>query len=127
MSEITQITYDGTVPGADANTYVLFSTVNAGMGAGMAQANGHKKLTLAISNPQVGTLNLYRGIRTATVAAGWDQVSTTAVAAVAATTTNMYEFLIESFPHFKLEWVNGGVIQTGWVVDLALEDERHAV
>ena len=131
MSEICQITYNGLALPLNGVNYVMFSTVDAGMGAGQAQANGFKKLTFAVGNDVAGTLNFYRGTRATPAAgvgvAGWDQVSSTAVAPAGAAATNMYEFLIESFPHFKLEWLNGAGNQTVFGPDIALVDERHAV
>jgi hypothetical protein len=121
MTESVNFRYTGSTPGADANTYILFSSVVAFTGASMAQNNGLKRIFGGINNPQAGTLNYYysldRGVN-------WVQVSTTAVAASAATDINEFDFLIESFPDFKVEWVNGGSAQTGWTVTIALSGER---
>jgi hypothetical protein len=37
-----------------------------------------------------------------------------------------FDGLVEGFQDFKLDWVNGGVAQTGWTITIALTDERAA-
>jgi len=126
MSEITKVAYTGlALPLANA-LYVLFSTVNATLGASMHQQNGAKKFTVILKNDQVGVINLWAGTEAATVAAGWTQVSTTVVGIPAAGTSNAYEFLVESFPHFKVEFQNGVANQTTFGIWMAFEDERAA-
>lgn len=122
MSESVNFTYAGAVPGADANTYNLFSSVTAFTGASMAQNNGLKRLFVVINNVQTGTLKLYYSLDRGTnwVQTGGD-ISPTAAGA---TVTTELDALIESFPDFKLDWVNGGSAQTGWSVTIALSDER---
>jgi hypothetical protein len=124
MSEICKVAYTGLALPLLNTLYVLFSTVDAGMGAGMHQRNKAKKFTVVLKNDQAGTINLWAGTAATTVAAGWTQVSTTAVGIPAAGTSNPYEFLVESFEHFKVEFLCGGTTQTTFGIWMAFEDER---
>lgn len=138
MSEsICQINWQGTVPGADANTYVLFATAVPGTtqtdrviqnanrdGACPARffANAcARKFVLDLKNSQAGTLNEYyspdRG-------ATWLQISTNPVAIPAAGFDTPREFLVEAYADWKLEWVNGGVAQATWSPQMALTGQR---
>lgn len=122
MTESVTFRYTGSTPGADANTYPIFNSVTAFTGASMAQNNGLKRLYGAINNVQDGTLKLYysldRGVNW--VQAGGDMAAT----AAGATVVTEYDFNIESFPDFKLDFVNGGSAQTGWSVTITLSGER---
>ena len=112
-------------PGADSNTYVLFSTTTAFPGGAMHQGAGVKKLFVTIKNSQAGTLNTFRGsARTSLNATTWTQMTTEAIAAGTSTTSTSREYLLEQFSDFKLEWVNGGVAQGTWTLDMALSDEQ---
>lgn len=113
----------GLVPGADANTYTLFSSVLAFQGARMAPQMGYKRLMVDIKNANAGTLKLYkspdRGVN-------WYQINEQAVGAAAANATNPYDFLIEEYDDFKLDWVNGGASQAAmWQVSISLSDSRN--
>lgn len=122
MGEIVQFKYNGTAPGADTNTYVIFSSVVALNGARMAQSAGMKRLVVDMKHAGTGTLNLYRSQNRGTT---WSQVDTTGVLPIpAATESTIYDHYIEPYPDFKLEWVNGGSAQSTWIIDLALTDER---
>jgi hypothetical protein len=121
---VTQITYAGTALPLANETVVIFSTVSAGMGAGMAQGAGYKKLCLVLDNDATCTANLYVGLKTATAAAGWSMVTSTAITPTGTTTTNNYEWIISSMPHFKLEIVNSTTTQTTFGVYASLVDER---
>lgn len=124
QGDLTQLKYMGSTPGADANTYVLFSTVAAGFPQRFfALTNTHKVLIdIAYSNGGGGTaMNWYvssdRGLT-------WRQEGTQAMAAP--TTTYQKDFVVESAPDWKLEWVNGGAAQTVWEINIALVDHRCA-
>ena len=127
MGESCKVTYTGATPGADANTYVLFSTVAMFTGANVLQGTGMKRLDLGLSNSQAGTLNWYKTQSRLTNSSNtpvWTQIGTAAVAA-GATAENDFDWLIEPYADFKLEWVNGGVAQATWVPDLVLSDSRN--
>jgi hypothetical protein len=122
MSEIVQLKYNGTALPAAAETVVIFSTVSAGMGAGQAQRNGMKKLCLVIDNDATCTANLYAGTNAVTPV--WTMVTTTTLAATGTTSTNNYEWIISSMPHFKLEVVVGAATVTAFSPMISLVDER---
>lgn len=131
MSQSVTFRYSGSTPGADASTYNIFSSVTAFPGCSMAQDSGLKRLFVTIDNPQAGTLKFYRcmdGTGGGTAARGttWVQVGGDFAATASATDVTTFDGLIEGFPDFKLDWVNGGVAQTGWTVTISLTDERAA-
>lgn len=112
------VPYIGTVPGADANTYNLFSTVVSFPGAQWCAINGWHRLTLSLKNPQSLTI---KGYRSSDRGVNWTQVyDSGAVAAPAAGQTNFYDFFVSEYPDFKLDALNGGSAQTGWSVDMEL-------
>lgn len=125
MNEIVQIKYAGTAPGADANTYNLFDSTVAFPGARMAQGAGLARLVISMKNVGgAGTVKLYasddRGVT-------WRQVyDSGSVAAPAASTSNLFDLLIEPYPDFKADWINGGSAQTTWQIDIALVAMRAA-
>lgn len=121
--------YTGSTPGADSNTYNIFSSVTAFPGANMAAMYGLKRLFITIDNPQSGTAKLYRSIDAQNgVARGtnWVQVGGDFAATASATDVFTLDAMIEGFPDFKVDWVNGGSAQTGWTVTIALDGSRAA-
>lgn len=125
-AETVQIKYTGSTPGADALTYVIFDTTVAFPGARYAAENRLKRLQVGLSNSQAGTYNWYKTqsrVTSTNTAIVWTQIGTQAVVA-GATVENTNDFLIEEYADFKLEFVNGGVAQATWGVDLALSGER---
>ena len=123
MANITTVKYGGSVPGADANDYELFSTVTANLHPNFFPMNRVAKFQIFVKNPQAGVLKEYESEDGGT---NWSQVSNTAVAAAAATAQNAYEFVVEPYRDWKLVWTNGGVAQTGWVVKMAMLEDRGA-
>lgn len=131
MTESVSVRYTGSVPGADANTYPIFNSVTAFPGCWMAQDLGLKRLFVTIDHPQDATLKFYRcmdGIGGGTAARGttWVQVGGDFAITASATDVSTFDGLIEGFPDFKLELVNGGSAQTGMTVTIALTGERAA-
>lgn len=120
MPEI-KVSYTGATPGADANTYVLFSTVASGWGKNWLPMHGISLFTLDLNNPQAGTINAYRSEDRGT---NWIQESTQDIAASGATSTNILEFVVEGMADLKLEWVNGGSAQTAWSPTMWMTTER---
>ena len=121
--------YTGSTPGADSNTYPIFSSVTAFPGANMAQNEGLKRLFITIDNPQSGTLKFYRSVDSNNgVARGtnWVQVGGDFASTSSATDVFTADLVILGFPDFKADWVNGGTAQTGWTVTIALDDGRAA-
>lgn len=121
MSEVTVYKYAGSTPGTDSSTYVLFSTVVAFPGARGFVYAGIKRFRLGLEHSHLGTINAYRSPDRGTT---WHQLSTTAVAAPAANSTNEYDFLVEGYDDWKVEWVNGGTTQSPWSIVLVASDER---
>lgn len=132
-----QVNWQGTIPGADANTYVLWATANPGstqtdrviqnanrdgaMGARFFANLGVRKIVLSLKNSQAGTLNEYYSPDRGTT---WLSVSSFAIPIPAAGFTTEREFLVESYADWKLEWVNGGVAQATWSPQIAGTDQR---
>lgn len=127
MSETAAVKYVGTALPLGATTTILFDTVTAFGTVNYLAMLHMKRLQVDIRCSQNGTLNWYkaRQPRGATAAATtWDQLGTQAIVA-STTSTSPQDFLIEEYGDFKLEWVNGGVDQTVFDVDMALTDERN--
>lgn len=118
----TNIPYQGATPGADSDTYPLFSTITAFTGKNFFPLNGIERFTLVINNPQAGTINSY--FSDDHTSANRTQVSTTAKAASAANTSDFVEFFVGVFEDWELEFVNGGVAQTGWKLQLGTSQDR---
>jgi hypothetical protein len=118
------VKYTGSTPGADANTYNLLNTTLLGGGSNFFANSGTAKVQLFLKNADTGTLKEYVSEDGGT---NWSQISETAVAAAAATGQNAYEFVVEPYRDWKLDWVNGGSAQTTWVVSMALVGGRGAV
>lgn len=126
--------YLGATPGADANTYVLVATTLPAAPTDAMNMNrdgacpecfsanvGARKLCLTLDHVQAGTLNFYASQNRGTT---WRQIDTVAAAAPAASGSTVVEFLIEGLRDWKLEWVNGGVAQNPWEVNLSLSPDR---
>jgi hypothetical protein len=122
---MTRITYTGTTPGADANTYVLFDTTVAFTSKNMLPMYGIKRYVVHLTHDQDGVFRWYvsddRGVNWHAVDDGGVTVT---VAAAGTTEGNWQDVLIEGFQDFKMEWVNGGAAQTPFVVDQSLDTER---
>lgn len=123
MPSFPRVTYSGATPGGDANTYNLYTSINDGGANGFALKGVHKFI-LDLKNSQAGTLKAYKS---ADRGVNWNQIYQSSVAAAAATGTNQFEFVVEPFADWKLDWVNGGVAQATWFVDMALSDQRGQV
>lgn len=132
-----QINWGGTVPGADSNTYVLWASCVPGTtqtdrviqnanrdgacGARMFAEYGLHKFTITLKNSQAGTLNTYYSPDRGTT---WLQLTTDAVAIPGAGTASRFEWIVEAYPDWKVEWVNGGVAQATWSPAMVLTDQR---
>lgn len=121
MSEICKFTYAGTAPIGDSETYVLFSSVVAFNGKRMASHFGLSRLVADVKHSQNGTFKLSKSLDRGVT---WHQVDSVAVTET--TNSDIYDALIEEYDDFKLEWVNAGVAQATWAVDIALVNARAA-
>lgn len=83
-------------------------------GAGLLRGADVSRVCFSLENSHAGTLKAYMSPDKGT---NWYQVGgDIAVVAAAATDINgPYDYLVDPYPDFKIEWVNGGSAQTTWV------------
>jgi hypothetical protein len=109
-------------PGADASVYSMFNSVDS-IGAGLLPVRKVSRITFAVENSEAGTLKGYMSTNGGT---NWDQVGGDIVVAAAAATdiSGPYDFLVDTYKDFKIEWTNGGVAQATWrpIVKLIIDD-----
>lgn len=122
-SQTTHVRYVGTTPGADSNTYELFTTITNGWPSKFFAINGIRKVIIDIKHDNGFTLNWYKSNDRGT---SWEQVGTQVVGAPASTVTTYWEAEVSPYQDFKVEAVNSGTAQDPWDVDIALIDERSA-
>ena len=119
------VPYIGTALPTGATTEVLFSTVVSFPGAKWCAISRLSRLLVNLVNSQSGTA---KGYRSSDRGVNWTQVyDSGALAAPAARASNTLDLHISEFPDFKLEWLNGGVTQTVFVIDMALLPEQVKV
>ncbi len=122
---MTRITYTGATPGADSNTYVLFSSVVAWPSTYNALSQyGQKRYTLRLEYSRDCTVNWYQSNDRG---ANWRVVGTQALTATAPGTpqSTTVDVVVEGFQDFKAELVNAGTAQgTGFTVDQVLDTDR---
>lgn len=126
MTDMFKAKYTGSALPGNAEVVVLFATAptyTAGVSdnRGFAIANflqqaGVHRVLVDLTNDQAGTLKAYqsndRGVT-------WTQVTAdTAVAASAANSENMYDFLVEPYSDWKVTWTNGATPQTTFTVNI---------
>lgn len=83
--------------------------------------HGIKRFVLDLEHSHACTLNWYRSADRGT---NWIQLGTEILAAPAASSTTIRDFLVEGYPDWKLELVNGGTAQSPFDVNMVLTDER---
>lgn len=124
-SPYSQIKYVGATPGADSSTYSLYNSTTTGYGARRPGNEGEHVFILDIKNSAAGTLKTYKaGARDTNGVVTWYQIEQFIVPAAPTAESNKYEFLVEPYSDWKLDWVNGGAAQTTFQVDMALTNER---
>ena len=116
----TKVKYIGATPGADGNTYVLFNSFVSQIGSGGLAMHGIRKVVLDLDCNNAGTLKEYKSQDGST----WTQINQEAIAAPAATAGVKRDYPVGAAEYWKLEWVNGGVAQNPWDVDILLETQR---
>ena len=134
MMQVARFKYtDSALPG-NAEVVSLFDSVNLFPAAGFIGMLGMKRLQIDLAHDQAGTLKWYKTqVRGLTSVDGvgssattvWTQIGSLAVAAPAANTSDQFDFLVEEYADFKLEWTNGATPQTLWIADVALTNERN--
>lgn len=121
-AENVKVKYTGVaLPGAGA-TVSIFNTVTAGFGANGIASASLNRLYVTLINDQAGTWNAYSSEDRGTT---WTKIYTAAVAASAANADTPYDFLIEPYSDWKLEFVNGGTPQGTFRVAAALQGQRN--
>lgn len=107
----------------DAETTTLFDTTTAfGLGSFRHLQSVLKRISFGTHNSHSGTLNASRSIDGGT---NWRVYSTQAIAASAANTiSGPYDFLVDTYLDWKLEWVNGGTTQTTWRPEMQGHPDR---
>lgn len=121
-AENVKVKYVGSALPGNAETVVLFTTVNTGMGANFMSIASLNRLYMTLINDQAGTLNAYSSENRGT---SWTKIYTAAVAASAANSESPYDFLVEPYADWKLEWVNGATPQTTFRPAMALQGQRN--
>lgn len=121
MGESLQVKVIAATPGADANTYNMFdSTVTFGTGTAGDIRNqtliSHciSRITFSVENSAAGTLKSYFSHNKGTT---WTQFAgDIAVAAPAAgDISGPYDYLVDTYPDVKIDWVNGSSAQDPWI------------
>lgn len=136
-----RFTWTGTTPGADSNQYSIWSSCRTGVaddathkdnvannanrdganGANMFQLTHTDKVVFSVKNAAAFTLNEYYSIDRGTT---WLQISSVSCPIPASGFTTEREFLVETYPDWRLEVVNQGSAQTTWSPTLAFVDQR---
>lgn len=107
-----------TAPTAGSLTGVIAGPANAG---NQFQNMRIRRIVVGLINDQAGTLKEYIS---ADRGANWTQISSTAVAAIAANGQNIYDFFVEHYRDWKLTWTNGAAIQTTFSPNIAGTGQR---
>ncbi len=136
-----RFTWSGTTPGADSEQYSIWSSCATGIaddathndnvannanrdgacGANLFPNTHTDKAVFAVKNSQAFTLNTYYSLNRGTT---WLQISTEVCAIPATGFTTDREFLVEMYPDWRIEVVNGGVAQATWSPTLSFVDQR---
>lgn len=118
-----RVKYTGSTPGADSNTYNLYTTVDSPLQTpqNFFALLGIHKVVLDLKANQAGTLKWYkspdRGVT-------WNQIGQESVAALASTVGLVRDYVVSGLQDFKLDWVNSGSAQNPWEVDITLSSQR---
>lgn len=112
--KVVRLKYTGTAPGANSDTYTIFTTVDGSIPRGWANMADVHSFHWDIKHSQAGTLKGYHSQDGGTT---WIQFYDTGSLA-APTYTDNGVVLVEGFRDFKFEWVNGGAAQATWVVNI---------
>ncbi len=102
--------YTDTALPLGASVYTLFNSVTAfPFGNGFQMLDIHRIL-LTLQNDHTGTIKCSRSTDRGT---NWVRcVPDISVSAASSNDVNSYDFLVEAYEDFKIEWTNGGTNQT---------------
>ena len=128
-AENVRIKYTGSALPGNAETVTIFDTTKLGSStagavpiANFAALAGLNRLYVTFINDAAGTLKSYSSENGGTT---WTQISSTAVAASAGNADTPFDYLIEPYQDWKLEWLNGATPQTTFRVAAALQGQRN--
>ncbi len=121
--------YTGTALPTGASVVVVFASAPPSAGVAGAftfghafQALGIRRILLSVDNDQAGTLKAYQSQDRGTT---WTRVGgDVSVAAAAANSDNVIDFLVEQYADWKVEWTNGGVDQTKFNMNIVGSGQR---
>lgn len=114
MKKVVRLKYSGTAPGANSNTYTLFTTVDGSIPRGWANNADVHSFHYDIKHDNNGTVKAYHSLDGGT---NWVQFYDSGTLTAPTYTSNSV-VLVEGFRDFKFEWVNAGSAQGTWVVNL---------
>jgi hypothetical protein len=112
-------TLSPTTPATNGQLVTIFNTYEIGIGNFFALSD-ISRMVFDFEHSHSATLNWYHSNDGTTSI----QLGTEALAAPAASETNVRDFLVEGYKFWKLEWVNGATAQDPWVVRAAGTDQR---
>jgi hypothetical protein len=113
-----KVPYQGGTPGADTNTYVLFTSAGLPPRHFVYCGFGRITCSLLADTGEGGTLQL-QATQDPAGLTGWQTVHDDVVAFVA-NETQTFDYLIANFDHFRLQFVNDGAPKTTWMVDTTI-------
>lgn len=103
------IAVSSTAP-TDSDTTTLFNSETS-WGLNCLSALDVKRISFGVRNSHAGTLKAYEK----SDGTNWRQFDSQSVGAAASTAiSGPYDYLIDTYKNFKLDWVNGGTTQTTW-------------
>lgn len=112
--ETVTVGFSTTLPTGAGTTILFDSTVST---PGFFRSIGSSRFEVTIQNDQAGSLRAYWSRNGGTT---WRLYNTQAVALVAAGASSEYDYLVDPFMDWKLDWLNGGVNQATWDGNLVL-------
>lgn len=113
--------YTGTALPTGATTVTLFDSTVAFPGAMFFDQNCIARMMVRLVNSQAGTLIAAKSNDRGT---NWITIASDSVAAAAANSENVYDFLVEGLADFRLQWTNGGVDQAAFSPDIVGTSKR---
>lgn len=113
--------YTGSALPGNAEVVSFFDTTNGGFGANFVDTYRIARIMVRVINDQSGTLAMQSSENRGTA---WTTRYTTAVAASAANSENVYDIDVEGLSDVRIRWTNGATPQTTFVVAVAGTSER---
>ena len=126
--ETIDVGVTGGTPGGDSNVYKLFDstvTFNAPFLSKSTTLKAHDitRIIFSVKNSQAGTLTASFSRDSGTTWTAYD-VQSVAIAA-ANTISGPFDYLVDPYPDWKLEWTNGGVAQATWIPTITMIRGYH--